>query len=532
VETQIDVFLSHNSKDKEPVKQIATALRTHGLNPWLDDSEIRPGTPFQVSIGDALQKCRSVAVFISPNNMGRWQEPEVQIAIDQQMHRKISVMAIFLPGVPDEIINELPPFLRINRWVDYRKGVEDEDGLYYLRWGITGEKPQREEVEAPLIPPGSEVPKLSQIDTAVSNLAQPLRSQNITFFLGPGVSYREQLNSMRACDIAHELLVDLQIIPKTYDELLPPVDVAGMYYAVNRGDQRLEDKVVELMLDSSQAITSTHERLATLLKLLTNRPNRRMLAKRQHLIVTTNIDVLMERSLLRAGIPFTRIVQHRSAQQININQYGFVQLVEGKVIQLPPEPGQGKPVEIELDDFEKLDSVIESYGKRIERETEGITPFGKSNQLNALNVQEMTEPILYKFLGSQDIPNSSVLSTSHYFEFARRVFQQNCIPEQIIEIIGNSNLLFIGLWFMDPDFRLTYSLLRKALEITRFFRYALQLTPDRFKGDVYRKMEIGIWESIKDTGMLQLGIKTVEESNEVFLQELTDKIKDQLKMNL
>jgi hypothetical protein len=527
VETQIDVFLSHNSKDTEIVEQIATDLRDHGVKVWLDVWDITPGEPFQPPIEKALRECRSAAVFISPNNMGKWQLPEIQVAIDQQVKRSIRVMAVLLPGVSDEMINQLPSFLTLSRWVDYRQGAKDEEGLYNLRWGVTGIKPPSK--ETPLAsPPAPELPQRNEVEDILSNLVQPLKSQNITFFLGHGISYREHLKIIRACDIARELLVDLKIIPSNYVDLLPPVDVAGMYYAINRGEQRLEDKVVEIMMDDSYVLTKTHEQLAILIEMLTKRPKRRMLAKRPHLIVSTNIDVLMERALLRRGISFTRIVQHRSAQQVNINEYRFVQLIEGKVIQLPSASGQGAPKQVEIDDFDELDALIESYGKRIERETEGITPLSKSNPLNSLNVQEMTEPILYKFLGSQDVLNSSMISTLHHFEFARRVFQQNCIPEQLAEIIGNSNLLFIGLWFMDPDFRLTYSLLRKALEMSNFSRYALQLPPDNFKGDIYRHMEIGMWESIKDAGMFQLGIKTVEQHNEAFLEKLINRVQAEI----
>ena len=42
-----DVFLAHNSFDKEQVKAIAQELRRRNLKPWLDEERIRPGTSFQ-----------------------------------------------------------------------------------------------------------------------------------------------------------------------------------------------------------------------------------------------------------------------------------------------------------------------------------------------------------------------------------------------------------------------------------------------------------------------------------------------------
>ena len=37
-----DVFLSHNSKDKPAVRELAEALRERGVIVWLDEDELRP----------------------------------------------------------------------------------------------------------------------------------------------------------------------------------------------------------------------------------------------------------------------------------------------------------------------------------------------------------------------------------------------------------------------------------------------------------------------------------------------------------
>jgi len=353
------------------------------------------------------------------------------------------------------------------------------------------------------------------IDETVNELVQTLKSQNVTFFLGPGASYSNP--PARSCDIARELLTDLQIINRDYQWLLPPIDIAGMYYSVKSSDRRLETKVVDLMRDFPQLISPTQETLARLLILLARRPRGRMRAKRRQLIVTTNLDVMTERALLRAGLPFTRIVQHRSGEQISVNEYRDIKLAATNVLELP---GARAPIRVNLDDLEALDDQIRTYGET------PYPPQGRQdseNPLHTLPLQDLTEPILYKFFGSQDIENSCVLSTAHHFGFARNVLRKNCIPAQITEIIGNSTLLFVGLSFMDPDFRLTYyTLLTSALdEINRDQRgYALQLPPDRHEGDVYRQMERGLWDAIKDFGLQRMGIKTIEERNDVFLNEL------------
>ncbi len=53
---QFDVFLSHNSKDKRTVRQLAEALRRCGLNVWLDEWELVPGRPWQEGLESIIEK--------------------------------------------------------------------------------------------------------------------------------------------------------------------------------------------------------------------------------------------------------------------------------------------------------------------------------------------------------------------------------------------------------------------------------------------------------------------------------------------
>ena len=49
-----DVFLSHSSKDKEVVRDIAEQLRANDLNVWFDAWEIRPGDSIPAKIEEGL----------------------------------------------------------------------------------------------------------------------------------------------------------------------------------------------------------------------------------------------------------------------------------------------------------------------------------------------------------------------------------------------------------------------------------------------------------------------------------------------
>jgi len=132
-----DVFLSHNSRDKPVVEEIAAWLRGRGLRVWLDKDELRPGLPWQQGLEDGVKSSRSVAVFVGKDGMGAWQEPEMRAFLVRSKRENIPVIPVLLPGSPSG--PQLTLFLEAMTWVDLRPGLTD-DGLARLAWGITGTK--------------------------------------------------------------------------------------------------------------------------------------------------------------------------------------------------------------------------------------------------------------------------------------------------------------------------------------------------------------------------------------------------------
>ena len=139
--SQFDVFLAHNSLDKNQVKVIHEKLKSRGLNSWLDDEEIPPGQPLQDVIQEAIPFAKSAAIFIGLDGLGRWQILELRSLISQCVERKIPVIPVLLPGVkqiPEELV-----FLKEFRWVSFSQRIDDDRALDLLQWGITFKKPER-----------------------------------------------------------------------------------------------------------------------------------------------------------------------------------------------------------------------------------------------------------------------------------------------------------------------------------------------------------------------------------------------------
>ncbi len=134
-----DVFLCHNSDDRQAVKEIAERLKEQGILPWLDEWDLRPGLPWQRALEERIESIKSAAVFIGESGIGPWEDQELQAFIRQFVRRQCPVIPVLLPNAPKE--PRLPVFLEGMTWVDFRKS--DADPLRRLIWGITGERPLR-----------------------------------------------------------------------------------------------------------------------------------------------------------------------------------------------------------------------------------------------------------------------------------------------------------------------------------------------------------------------------------------------------
>ncbi|SPF50546.1 hypothetical protein SBA4_4410010 [Candidatus Sulfopaludibacter sp. SbA4] len=65
-----DVFLSHSSKDKGAVREIATRLSADGLSVWFDQWAIRPGDNIPAKIEEGLETSRVLVLCMSTSAFG------------------------------------------------------------------------------------------------------------------------------------------------------------------------------------------------------------------------------------------------------------------------------------------------------------------------------------------------------------------------------------------------------------------------------------------------------------------------------
>ena len=139
-----DVFLCHNSGDKPEVRKIGEKLKEHGILPWFDEWELRPGLPWQPELEKQISKIKSAAVFVGRRGIGPWEDQELRAFLNEFVKRQCPVIPVLLfdkaarkSGGYGEL-PDLPVFLSAMTWVDFRSKVPDP--LERLIWGITGQR--------------------------------------------------------------------------------------------------------------------------------------------------------------------------------------------------------------------------------------------------------------------------------------------------------------------------------------------------------------------------------------------------------
>ena len=511
-----DVFLSYTSADLPSVTEIASALKDKGLSVWFDKWILRPGDMWMEELEKGIVKSRVIAVVVGPRGIGEWANSEMRAAIDRSVKRKARVVPVLLPGVlaTDERI----PLMLQNLQFCVMEGAVDDTAIDRLIWGITGQNPlqaRTQEYQSSIAPQDTEEQDATQ--AAVESLAKHLTAGNVTFFFGRSAVYPTS-NS----EIASKLLSEMGLIDSEWTKLLPPLDLAASFFAVKHGDAKLEDHVIDIMSMQNADPPASYIRLATLQRSLATRQAIRGRKQFKQLIVSSNLDLLLEKALLLQGVPFTRLVQFRSSPRVQINTIAGVQkLADGRVQISGPNGGGGV---VDPNDDAALGALISSTGKRNVVVQGGSMCDEKSSGGGMpVSTADMIEPILYKLHGSQDVAKSCAISTEQYFDTLWRSIDQKCIPDEFATILSNTPVVLVGSRILDADFRLSYTLLRASLESgtdqPRFAVMARSIGDDR---DGSHKLAKRAWDELSVMALKKYSIQMLDEHEDVFFTKLTE----------
>ncbi len=139
-ERAYDVFFCYNHQDQQMVREIGEQLQWHGILPWLEEWDVRPGDPWQRVLEEQIRKAPTAVVFVGAHGIGPWQDSEIYAIHRQMKKRGCRVIPVLLPGTPEHIkLSDIfDGFLDEPLPIDFR--VQDPDPIQWLLWGITGKK--------------------------------------------------------------------------------------------------------------------------------------------------------------------------------------------------------------------------------------------------------------------------------------------------------------------------------------------------------------------------------------------------------
>jgi len=118
------VFISHSSKDKRAVREIAADLEHCGIDVWFDEWELAVGDSLIEAISRGIDRSSWLAVVLTPHSVSSaWVQKELSAALARELaKKKVYVLPILLSDC------RVPTFLRDKVYADfrtdYRKGFE------------------------------------------------------------------------------------------------------------------------------------------------------------------------------------------------------------------------------------------------------------------------------------------------------------------------------------------------------------------------------------------------------------------------
>ena len=138
------VFLSYASQDAQAAQRICAALRSAGLEVWLDQSELRGGDAWDQSIRKQIKTCAVFLPVISRNTHDRdegYFRLEWKLAVDRS-HLMAADKAFLLPVVIDETRDDderVPDRFREVQWTRLPAGETPPEFAKRIRQLLSGE---------------------------------------------------------------------------------------------------------------------------------------------------------------------------------------------------------------------------------------------------------------------------------------------------------------------------------------------------------------------------------------------------------
>lgn len=135
-------FLSHSHEDAGWVQKLAQRLEDEcGFRIWLDRWRLVPGASWQQEMALGLDQAESCIICIGSATPSGWFLQEIERSLDlQAKDPNFRVIPLLLE---DASADNVPQFLGLRTWADFRKGKDQAYAFHVLKCGIEGKPPGR-----------------------------------------------------------------------------------------------------------------------------------------------------------------------------------------------------------------------------------------------------------------------------------------------------------------------------------------------------------------------------------------------------
>ena len=142
---QFDIFLCHNSQDKDEVRKVREALQKQGFQCFLDEY-LSGGELWRQSIARAIRNSRYVVIFVGGHGLGQYQRKEIEYC-DGIFFDGIKVIPVLLSTATKESIQTFHS--RDVNWIWRNQRVDflsprDSDPMGKLIQAISGKNPSNQ----------------------------------------------------------------------------------------------------------------------------------------------------------------------------------------------------------------------------------------------------------------------------------------------------------------------------------------------------------------------------------------------------
>jgi hypothetical protein len=108
------IFLSHAGVDKPIVRPYMSALRSVGLDPWLDEENMPAGTSLHRGLLQGLRESCAAVFFLTPNFKDEsFLRKEIDYAVEEERQRsgKFKIISLLLNDRTEDVPALLQPFV-------------------------------------------------------------------------------------------------------------------------------------------------------------------------------------------------------------------------------------------------------------------------------------------------------------------------------------------------------------------------------------------------------------------------------------